>query len=335
MRMASCDANGHSPRANMWAQRLTGPSTLESLDVAAPRADELQDGQVLLKFRAAAICGSDIPKFLGRIDPDNPWNGQLGVPAHEVVADVVASKAPNLREGERVVGIADRSQGLQEFFVNQGRFMYALNGSDLTDAEATVIQPMATVLNAAARLPDAAGKNVAVIGLGPLGVLFCHAFKTKGAKKVVGVDPIDRADVARTFGIDEQVKSISRLWAESLPDAERPQIIVEAVGHQQATLVDAIRSVAPLGHIFAFGVPDDDFYAVPFRQLFRKNASLHTGATSDWQRSLSESARYIDEHRDLIEAYITTVLPVTRAAEGFRIYAQPAVGRLKVVLTPP
>ncbi|MGH7661766.1 MAG: zinc-dependent alcohol dehydrogenase [Vulcanimicrobiaceae bacterium] len=319
----------------MWAHRLSGPARLEALDIAAPAAENLQEGQVLLKFRAAAICGSDIPQYLGRHDPTFPFTGEPGFPLHEVVGDVVASKAPNLRKGERVVGIAEHHDGLQEYFVNSARCVYPLDGSDLTDAEATVIQPMGTVFNAIARLPDPKGKRIAVIGLGPLGVLFCHALKIKGAKTIIGVDPIDRGDVLRAFGIDEQVKSPSRVWAESLDEAQRPEIIVEAVGHQQHTLVDAVRAIARLGHIFAFGVPDDDFYAIPFRELFRKNASLHAGATSDWQRSLSESSRYIHEHRDFLKAYITHVLPADRASEAFRLYAQPAVGRLKVVLTPP
>lgn len=319
----------------MWAQRLIGPWRFESVDADAPKADQLQDGQVLLKFRAGAICGSDMPRFIGKVDPLQPWNGELGFPLHEIVGEVVASKAQTLRAGDRVVGIAEGHRALQEYFINSARLLYPLNGSDLTDAEATVIQPLGTVFNAIDRLPDPAGKHVAVIGLGPLGVLFCLALKFRGAKIVTGVDPIDRSDVAAALGIDRQVQSVSRVWAESLHDSDRPQIVIEAVGHQQATLIDAIEAVAPLGHIFAFGVPDDAYYAVPFRQLFRKNVTLHTGATTDWQRSLSQSAEYIHAHRDFLKSYITTVLPAPRAEEGFRAYAVPKKGRLKVILTAP
>lgn len=276
-----------------------------------------------------------MPRFLGKVDPLQPWNGELGFPLHEVVGEVVATKANELSVGDRVVGIAEGHRGLQEYFVNSARLVYRLNGSDLSDAEATVIQPLGTVFNAVGRLPDVAGKRVAVIGLGPLGILFCLALKARGAKMVVGVDPIDRSDVAKVFGIDHQVRSVSGVWAASLQDAERPDVIVEAVGHQQATLVDAIEAIAPLGYIFAFGVPDDAYYSIPFRQLFRKHVTLSTGATTDWQRSLAESARFIHEHRDFLKAYITNVLPASRAEEGYRLYAQPRAGRLKVVLTPP
>jgi threonine dehydrogenase-like Zn-dependent dehydrogenase len=319
----------------MWAQRLTGPWRLEPVDAEAPKPEQLQDGQVILKFRAAAICGSDMPRFLGKVDPLQPWNGEPGFPLHEVVGEVVASKANNLVAGDRVVGIAEGHRGLQEYFINSARLVYRLNGSDLSDTEATVIQPLGTVFNAIGRLPDVKGKHVAVIGLGPLGVLFCLALKSRGAASVVGVDPIDRSDVAGAFGIDRQIKSVSGQWVDALQEAERPDVIVEAVGHQQATLVDAIAAIAPLGHIFAFGVPDDAYYALPFRQLFRKNATLYTGATTDWQRSLAESANFIHDNRGFLAAYITNVLPTTRAEEAYRIYAQPKAGRLKVVLTPP
>jgi len=317
----------------MWAHRLTGPSRFEPVEIDPPKADALRDGEVLLRFRAAAICGSDMPMFLGKSDPAVPWLNEIGAPLHEVVADVVASKDGKLRAGDRVVGIAERHNGLQEYFVNGAHYLHSLNGSDLTDAEATVIQPLATVFNAIERIPSVRGKRVAVIGLGAIGMLFCHVFKSQGAKVVAGVDAVDRSAIARTFGIDEQVRSYSRDWADALGDLERPDVIVEAVGHQQATLVDAIRAVAPLGHIFAFGVPDEEFYAIPYLQLFRKNVTLHAGATTDWPRSLAESARYIDAHRDFLKAYITHVVPVSRAEEAFRIFAQPSASRLKVVLT--
>lgn len=317
----------------MWAQRLVAPLRLEMIEIPAPRAEDLQSGQVLLKFRAAAICGSDMPRFLGKVDPDMPWNGEVGFPLHEIVGEVVGSKAPEFHPGDRVVGIAERHRGLQEYFVNGAHLLYPLNGSDLSDTQATVIQPMGTVFNAISRLPDPAGKRVAVIGLGPLGVLFCHALKSRGAKTVVGVDAVDRSDLAAAFGIDEVVTSYARLWTESLKDDQRPEIVVEVVGHQQHTLVDAIHAVAPLGHIFAFGVPDDAYYALPFRLMFRKNVSLYTGATTDWKRSLSESSEYLHRHRDLLERYITNVFPVSRAGEAFAMYAQPKVGRLKVALT--
>src|SRR5579884_1276675 len=125
----------------MWAHRLTGPSKLEPLDVPAPRPEDLQDGEVLLKFRSAAICGSDIPQYQGRIDPSFPYNGEAGFPLHENV-------------GDRLVGIVNRHNGLQEYIVNPARYLYALNGSRLTDEEAPVIQPLATVFNAINRLPD-------------------------------------------------------------------------------------------------------------------------------------------------------------------------------------
>lgn len=318
----------------MWAQRLTGPFRFETVDVPAPTAKDVENGQVLLKFRAAAICGSDMPRFLGKVDPDMPWNGELGFPLHEIVGEVVESKAPEFRAGDRVVGIAERHRGLQEYFVNAARLLYPLDGSPLSDTDATVIQPMGTVFNAIARLPDPAGKRVAVIGLGPLGVLFCHALKSRGAKTVIGVDAVDRSDLASTFGVDQLVTSYARIWAEKLRGDERPEIIVEAVGHQQHTVVDAIHAIAPQGHIFAFGVPDDAYYALPFREMFRKNVSLYTGATTDWKRSLAESSEYLHKHRDLLARYVTNVFPVQRAAEAYMMYAQPKVGRLKVALTP-
>lgn len=49
----------------MWCYRLVAPYTFERVTVPEPAPDRLRDGQVLLKFLAAGICGSDIPGFKG------------------------------------------------------------------------------------------------------------------------------------------------------------------------------------------------------------------------------------------------------------------------------
>ena len=49
----------------MWSYRLVAPYTFERTNLTDKTSDSLTDGQVLLRFIAAGICGSDLPGFRG------------------------------------------------------------------------------------------------------------------------------------------------------------------------------------------------------------------------------------------------------------------------------
>ena len=108
--------------------------------------------------------------------------------------------------------------------------------------------------------------------------------------------------------------------------------MVEAVGHQAATLEDAVDAVAHGGTVLAFGVPDETHYAFPFARFFRKDATLLAGITQDRRRSLAAARDYLVEHREMLDAYITDVFPVAQAQAAFELAVKPTAGRLKVVL---
>ena len=314
----------------MWAHRLIAPGRLEEVEVDEP--GEPRAGRVVARFEAGGICGSDLPSFLGVRDLlVGASQGKPGYPMHEVVGRVEASAADDLPVGARVVGWPERHLGLAEKFAARADQVTLLD-DELSPIQATVIQPLCTVLYAVRRLGDVRGARVAVIGQGSIGLLFSHALKAAGAGHVTGVDPIDRRDAADAFGVDSMEWSTSSRWVASLGEDARPEIVVEAVGHQAGTLEDAVEAVAQGGTVLAFGVPDETHYAFPFARFFRKNATLVAGVTLDRRRSLDAARDYLVEHREMLDAYITDVFPVAQAQAAFELAVKPTAGRLKVVL---
>jgi L-iditol 2-dehydrogenase len=314
----------------MWAHRLIAPGRLEAVEADEP--GEPRAGRVVARFEAGGICGSDVPSFLGVRDLlVGASHGKPGYPLHELVGEVEASAADDLPVGTRVVGWAEGHLGLAEKFAARADQVTALD-DEFLPVQAIVIQPLCTVLYAVRRLGDVRGARVAVIGQGSIGMLFSYVLKAAGAGHVTGVDPIDRRDVADAFGVDAMEWSTSSEWAGSLGDGARPEIVVEAVGHQAATLGDAVEAVAHGGTVLAFGVPDETHYAFPFARFFRKDATLIAGITQDRRRSLTAARDYLVEHREMLDAYITDVFPVADAQAAFELAAKPTAGRLKVVL---
>jgi L-iditol 2-dehydrogenase len=314
----------------MWAHKLIAPGQLEAVEAEEP--GEPRPGRVVARFEAGGICGSDLPSFLGVRDLlVGASHGKPGYPMHELVGEVEASAADDLPVGTRVVGWAEGHLGLAEKFTARADWVAALD-DELPAVQATVIQPLCTVLYAVRRLGDVRGARVAVIGQGSIGMLFSYVLKTAGAAQVTGVDPIDRRDAAEAFGVDTMEWSSSSAWAASLGDDARPDIVVEAVGHQPATLEHAVEAVAQGGTVLAFGVPDETHYAFPFARFFRKDATLLAGITRDRRQSLAIARDYLVEHREMLDAYITDVFPIAEAQAAFELAVKPTAGRLKVVL---
>ena len=314
----------------MWAHRLIAPGQFETVEADEP--GEPRPGRVVVRFEAGGICGSDLPSFLGVRDLlVGASHGKPGYPLHELVGEVEASAADDLPVGTRVVGWAVGHLGLAEKFVARADQVAVLD-DEFSPVQATVIQPLCTVLYAVRRLGDVRGARVAVIGQGSIGMLFSYVLKAAGAGHVTGVDPIDRRDAADAFGVDTMEWSTSSQWAASLGDDARPDIVVEAVGHQAATLEHAVEAVAHGGTVLAFGVPDETHYAFPFARFFRKDATLLAGITQDRRRSLATARDYLVEHREMLDAYITDVIPVADAQAAFELAVKPTAGRLKVVL---
>jgi L-iditol 2-dehydrogenase len=301
--------------APVWAYAITAPGRLERVEVPVPVPGE---GQRLVRLRAGGICGSDLPMFRGRRSEhfiDN--TGDPGFPLHEVVGDTA--------DGERVVGWPAGHRGLAEFFVADADQVIAVD-CDLSDVEATVIQPLCTVLHALDRLGDVSGRRAAVIGLGSIGLLCAHVLGARGAS-VTGVDRVDRRGVADAFGLREV------LWddATALPEGAY-DLVIEAVGHQTHTLSAAVHALAVGGTLYAFGVPDDTHYPFPFTRFFRKNGTLVAGVTTERAAALHAARAYLLGARELLEPYITDVVPVSRAQEAFELAVAPTIGRSKIVL---
>ncbi|BCO44119.1 alcohol dehydrogenase [Mycobacterium paraintracellulare] len=320
----------------MWSYRLIAPYLFERTTIADTAPESLTDGQVLLRFLAAGVCGSDLPAFRGakgRIPGDDGRSGpeKDGFPIHEVAGEVIASRHPAHRPGDLAVGWASGFDGMMERIVTDGDGLAPYDPA-LTPAQAIGLQPLACVLYACEQLGDLAGRRVAIIGQGSIGLLFSYVAKAAGARRVTGVDPIDRRDVARAFGVDEPVRATSDRWASQLEPGDRADVVIEAVGHQVATLTHAIDATAPGGTVFYFGVADDEMYPISMRAMLRNNLTLKSGVTLDRRRMLELASKFAAEHPWLLGAYLTHTFGVEQVQDAFELACRPVAERIKIAI---
>jgi len=313
-----------------WAVRLASPGTVRRVE-QAEEDRALRSGEVRLRFRAGGLCGSDMPLFHGLL-VESVSGAHGGAPIHEIVGEVIESASTRLRVGQRVVGTGGLRAGLAEILVESDTAFIPVP-EDFSDVEAVPIQSLATVIRAAKGLPDVAGKRVAVVGAGPIGLAFIHVLRTRGAGHITAIDPVERAGTATRFGADEFRAVTSTEWASGLEEKERPQIVIEAVGHQQSTIPDCLRAVASWGHVLGFGAADDDDYMLPYREMYERGLTLSSGRTLDgWVGVLQEGRDYLLRHRADFDGYVTHTFAVEDAQTAYDLYASTEASRLKVAL---
>ena len=320
----------------MWSHRLVAPYAFERTDVPDRSAGSLADGQVLLSFLAAGVCGSDLPAFRGTKgklpgDVGVSAAGMEGFPVHEIAGEVIATRHPEHRVGDRVVGWASGFDGLMERVAADGNGLASYDPS-LTPQHAVALQPLACVLYAMEQLPDVRDKRVAIIGQGSIGLLFSYLAKAAGASHVTGIDPIDRTTIGPRFGVDEVIRATSDRWISHLDPAHRADVVIEAVGHQVATLGHAIEAAAFGGTVFYFGVTDDDTYPISIRTMLRNNLTLKSGVTLERRRMLAAADAFAREHPDLLPNYLTHTFGVDDVQGAFELASRPAPGRIKIAI---
>lgn len=198
----------------------------ESINIPA-----LEAGEVLVKVEAALTCGTDV-KTLRRGHPVLIKKTPSGF-GHEFagVVEKIGEEVDNFKVGDRVVGANSAPCG-ECFHCRHGEEnlcedLNLLNGAyaqyivipkriveknllklpaDLAFEDAVFTEPLANVVHGIERTNIKAGQSVGVIGIGPIGLMFCALAKLKGARVIaMGRNPL-KLKMAREFaGVDEVI----------------------------------------------------------------------------------------------------------------------------------
>ena len=320
----------------MRAIQFTGPRQLVLLDdVPIP---EPQEGEVLVQCKFVALCGTNMGPYLGdgrwakAIMPSPP--GWLG---HENVGVVVASRAKGWKEGDWVLAHPDDYNGFVEFIVSRPEGLARLPSNPPDPAALIVAQPLATVLRALARTGNVIRQRCAIVGQGPMGLIFTHLLGRMGASQVIAIDRIPwRLEWSRRFGATDVVDASRDSAVEAVKELTGGKMVdfcVEAVGKPDA-LVTAAHLPRRYGRLLVFGVPHHDLQEFPWFHTMATETEIIASMGPLCMEYFQNAVDMIVEGRVDLAAMVTPRMPWERAAEAFEMYAGPekAVGSLKLTL---
>jgi L-iditol 2-dehydrogenase len=276
----------------MRAAVFHAPGDLRVEDV--PHPGEPGTGEVLLRMRATAACGTDA-KIMGHGHPRLTPPMIIG---HELAGEVIAVGAEvdglTICDGVQVIAAVPCGRcwycehDRMTVCPNQTSMGYQYPGgfathmmvpaavtavggvnripAGLSFAEAAVTEPLACALNAQDLISVGEGDDVLVMGAGPIGCLHVRLARAAGARSVVLAD-INGPRLARSAGLVTPDASVD-LSADAdgshleravrdLSDGRGPSVIITAAP-AAAAQERAIELAAPQGRISFFGgLPKD------------------------------------------------------------------------------
>lgn len=319
---------------HMHSLQITRPRLIEIIDIPYPSLPG--KGWILVRLSRALICGSDLPAFNGRNQILN-YPLPPGMYIHECYGEVVESTSDRLRTGDRVVAMPHDCCGLSEYYLAPEESAVQIPDEIDNKDIIPLIQPLSTVIYAADKLGDVKDQSVTILGGGPIGLMMTWILNMRGGRPIHLIDPIpDRCEFAMKFGASAtltatstEARSLHRSNALDFPETD---ICVEAVGHQQEVLNDAITFVRPEGRLLTLGIPDQPIYALEFERLLRKNLLLIASVTPNWVDYMTKAAENLIHHeRDLLPL-ITHRFDITSAAKAYSLCETRTDGVCKALL---
>lgn len=320
-------------------ERVPDPALLEPTDA-------------IVRVTTAAICGSDLHLYHGKIPGILP--GMIIGHEYVGVVEEVGPMVRNFKRGDRVVGAFHVAcgtcrpcrRGAHNQCRHGGVFGYGVAFGNLEGTQAefaripyadSTLRPvpeglteeqalftgdiLTTAYGAVVNSGMKPGEEVAVIGCGPVGIMAVQSALALGASRVFAIDPIEeRTRLAARLGAypipSEKVNPVSKV--NELTDGEGADVVIEAVGGT-VTLKLAFELVRGGGRISAVGVTAEDTFAYPLMASLTKDVTFRIGV-ANVHRDMDATLALVQGGRIDPTVVVSHRLSLDQAPEGYRLF---------------
>lgn len=353
-------------------------TTMKAVELYAPgkfrlRTDvpvpEPGPGEVRIRVEAAGICGTDVHicaddasmreivkapvilghEFCGLVDKLGKEVQGL-TPGQYVSAEMheVCSKCPACRDGQFHACSKTRIRGVNlpgafaEYVIVSASNVVKLPAT-LPKKVAAILDPLGNAVHTALKVP-VDGRNVAIIGYGPIGAMCAEVVLFAGCKQVFLVDVSERAlaraeewRTRRKLGSNVTIvdgRPGNAATVKRVVDATEGgvDVTLEMSGHP-AGINNGIQMTRAAGHVVHLGIPKGDVVGIEGfgKNFIFKGLTLHAVIGREmfatWTKMLDLLQRGLD-----VSHFITAEMPLEDFATGLDRFGKGLEG--KVVLYP-
>jgi L-iditol 2-dehydrogenase len=316
---------------HMMAAVLYGKENLQVEPVAVPKIDS---GDILVRVKVALTCGTDVKVFR------RGYHARMIVPpavfGHELAGDVVAvgEDVTRFSVGQRVVAANSAPCGAcyfckrnlenlcEDLLFNNGAYAeYIRIPARIVERntyliprhvgyhDAALVEPLACVVRGFEETGPREGDSLAIIGLGPIGLMFVKLAKLRGCRVIAVGRRHTQLERAAMLGADELIvggdDSNPVKAVRDLTHGRGVDIAIEAVGKPE-TWEWAANMVRRGGTVNFFG-------GCPNDSTVRLDTSLLHYSEITCKASFHHTPAYIQKALDLVSAgHITAGFFVNR-----------------------
>ncbi len=307
------------------------------------RCDEVeiptpQVGEVLVRTKAASICGSDL-HMVNTGWAMHAFPAMAGHPGHEAVGEVVESRSERFSVGDIVLTTPHiwNSRCFADYQVVDDAHVLKLDPSVYLDT-VTLAQQLGTVVFAAKRLPESLeGQTCLVVGQGSAGLFWDFTLRKLGAEKIISIEPLSwRRELGESYGVDQSIDVIGDDAVDAVKELTGgvgADLVIEAVGTTQ-TLSQAFHLVRNEGRVVLFGLPEsEDPVPFDYSQMFKSRADVFTVLGSQDEPGLtsySEAVRLISSGEIDVEPIISHHVNISDIDKAFSIANERVDGAVKI-----
>lgn len=260
----------------MKAIQIVKPGELKIIDMEKPHIDEKNN--ILVKMRAAGICGSDVGIYHGT----NAAATYPRVIGHEMVGVVeeIGSNVKKLKVGDRIIvnqvvscgecypcrhnrgNVCDhlevrgvhRDGGYREYMAVPEEDCYILP-DNLSDADAVMIEPTTIAIQSLSRAEIEDDDVIFIIGCGALGSSILRIARLTNAKIIVGDIVDDKLNDALKNGAHYGVNLSHEDFEEKVKEYSNgrgPTVTIDAACTKDS-LMNAIKVTGNAGRVITMG----------------------------------------------------------------------------------
>ena len=327
-----------------------GRIAVEAADIPAPGPDE-----ALVRTLVAGVCGSDLHAARGRHPfvrlPYRPGHEVVGVvesagsavealtPGQRVIVEpdlpcwackMCTSGRENLCENLQFFGCGYPQGGMADYFTVAARRLHPVPDT-LDDHTAALIEPLSTPVHAVRLAGDVAGRAIAILGAGTIGLFTLAVLRAHGAGKIVTTDPLPaKRERAAALGADMTIDAGAPDVAGHVRKAlgGSADIVFDCVAIQ-SSMDQAIAMADKGGTVMVVGVPARDV-TVPLPMVQDHQIRIQGSATylpGDYGESIGLLRRGAVRTAD----FVTATRPLDQVAEAFELAS--SGNHVKVLVT--
>jgi L-iditol 2-dehydrogenase len=322
----------------------------------------LKAGEVMVRVKAAGICGSDVPRvlkngtyhfptiigheFAGVVDDvhDDCDRGLIGKRV-SVFPLKPCMECDNCRQGryemcEHYDYLGSRCDGGFAEFVAVPKWNLCFLPDNISFESAAMFEPSSVAMHALHRSGLKIGDSIVIVGPGTIGMILCQLARIAGAGQVFLIGRSnEKLDFARSMGIDHVFNSSegdATEWILSHTEGRGADVTLEGTG-ASASLELCLNMTKASGTLLAMGNPlsDISISQKTYWKLLRKQISVigtwnssYGTSVSDWQKIME----LVSSGSLLLEPLITHRLTLPELYQGIKMMADKSVYTNKVMI---